>query len=91
MIVTRNLLTLGEQSALLDAIRAGLQDTFPNRSINLTRDCLESLAGSRLGFYSLAYQHIYGEANDVCTLDMDALRNGLPVLSRRTAYRSLRQ
>ncbi|MDE1897463.1 MAG: hypothetical protein KGI40_06475 [Xanthomonadaceae bacterium] len=76
----RNLLTLGEQPALLDAVRSGLPDIFPNRGINLTRDCLEPLVGSRLGFYSFLYQHIYGEANDVSILDMHALRDGLPVL-----------
>ena len=76
----RNLLTLGEQPALLDAVRAGLPDTFPNRGINLTRDCLKPLAGSGLGFYSFLYLRIYGEANDVSILDMHALRDGLPVL-----------
>ncbi len=76
----RNLLTLGEQPALLDAVRTCLPDTFPNRGINLTRDCLKPLAGSRLGFYSFLYRHIYGEASDVSILDMHALREGLPVL-----------
>ena len=76
----RNLLTLGEQPALLDAVRDGLPDTFPNRGINLTRDCLGPLIGSRFGFYSFLYQRIYGEANDVSMLDMHALRDGLPVL-----------
>lgn len=76
----RNLLTLGEQPALLDAVRDGLPDTFPNRGINLTRNCLKPLAGSRLGFYSFLYQRIYGGANDVSMLDMHALRDGLPVL-----------
>lgn len=76
----RNLLTLGEQPALLDAIRDGLPDTFSNRGINLTRDCLKPLADSQLGFYSFLYQRIYGEATDVSILDMHALRDGLPVL-----------
>jgi hypothetical protein len=83
----RNLLTLGEQPALLDAVRAGLPDTFPNRGINLTRDCLEPLAGSRLGFYSFLYRHIYGEADDVSILDMHALRNDLPVLLEKHGVR----
>ena len=80
----RNLLTLGEQPALLGAVRDGLPDTFPNRGINLTRSCLQPLAGRRIGFYSFLYRRIYGEANDVLMLDMHALRDGLPVLLEQT-------
>ena len=76
----RNLLTLGEQATLLDAICDELPDTYSNRGINLTRNCLQPLAGSRIGFYSFLYRHIYGAANDVSMLDMHALRDGLPVL-----------
>lgn len=73
----RNLVTLGEQPALLAAVRAGLPEDFPNSGINLTRRCLDPFAGSGLGFYSFMFERMYGDGAGVQFGRMESLRGDL--------------
>ena len=73
----RNLLTLGEQPELLSRLRSSLPDRFTGRGINLTKDCLAPLAGSRSGFYSFMYRRMYGDDADVSIRRMESLRDDL--------------
>lgn len=79
----RNLVTLGEQPALLAQVVAELPEQFPNRGINLTRRCLAPLAGSGLGFYSFMYRRMYGPGEDATLVRMQELRSALPQALRR--------
>jgi hypothetical protein len=73
----RNLVRLGEDPARLARVAAGLPTTFANRGINLTRDCIASLAGSPRGFYSWLFERMYGTASRVVVGRMETLRADL--------------
>ncbi len=70
----RNLVTLGEQPDRLAELRSRLPDQFPGHGINLTRNCLAPLAGSRSGFYAFMYRRMYGDGENVTFGRMESLR-----------------
>lgn len=73
----RNLLGLHDDPQRLDTLIQRLPVEFPNRGINLTRQCMAPLAGSGLGFYSFMYRRMYGDLSNTTLLDTVNLANGL--------------
>jgi len=73
----RNLVTLGEQPDRLAELQSRLPDQFTGRGINLTRNCLSPLAGSRSGFYAFMYRRMYGDDKDVTIGRTESLRADL--------------
>lgn len=75
----RNLVTLGNQPDLLNAIRLELPDTFQASGINLTKRCLDPLDGTQSGFYQFLHQRMFGTTPvNTTLLRMDRLRETLP-------------
>jgi len=71
----QNLVTLGEQLDRLAELRSRLPEQFTGQGINLTRNCLAPLAGSRGGFYAFMYERMYGDGRDVAFGRMESLRS----------------
>lgn len=78
----RNLLSLGEQPALIAELIAQLPHEFGGSGINLTRHCLESHAGSGAGFYTFLFRRLYGNDQTVTIGRMEALRDELAAFLR---------
>lgn len=57
----RNMLSLGDSAGLIDEVIAALPTTYTNRGLNLPGTALASLRGTRRGFFSFLYNHIYGD------------------------------
>lgn len=55
----RNLLDLGDSGSHLDAVKAALPARFTGKGLNLPGFALEPIRGSRLGFFSFLYRHMY--------------------------------
>jgi hypothetical protein len=73
----RNLVGLGSDVERLSRVAASLPEEFPNRGINLTRRCLDTLAGSPHGFYSWLFERMFGDGSDVTFGRMETLREDL--------------
>lgn len=73
----RNLVTLGEQPDRLAELRSRLPDQFIGHGVNLTRNCLAPLAGSRSGFYAFMYRRMYGDDKEINFGRMESLRADL--------------
>jgi hypothetical protein len=54
-----NMLELGARDELLDALVAGLPQTYGNRGLNLPGPALSAIRDSELGFYSFLYRYMY--------------------------------
>lgn len=74
----RNLATLCDAPARIDALQAVFPDTFVNHGLNLTRACIETLRGSGKGFYTFLHDRLYAGAPTPRILRMEALRDELP-------------
>lgn len=72
-----NLVTLGEQPDRLAKLQSMLPEQFTGRGINLTRNCLAALVGSRSGFYTFMFRRMYGNDPDVTIGKMESLRSEL--------------
>ncbi|MEO5596412.1 MAG: hypothetical protein ABIQ97_04645 [Lysobacteraceae bacterium] len=80
----RNLVMLSDQPHRLEEIRRELPDAFQAHGINLTKRCLDPLAGSGSGFYQFLYQRMFGVAPvNTTLLRMDRLRDTLPGFLRQ--------
>ncbi len=77
----RNMLSLGEDDALLNRVIAALPPAYSNQGLNLPGFALEPLRGSGLGFYAYLYRYMYGPDIDAVRLGrMEQLRSELPRL-----------
>lgn len=77
----RNLLSLGNDNALLDRLIAVLPADYINQGLNLPGFALSPIRGSGLGFYSYLYRYLYGPAVDAVRLGrMEQLRDEVPKL-----------
>ncbi len=56
----RNLVELSERPDLLDEILQLLPNVYVNRGINLPRFALETIRGTRQGFFSFLHNYMYG-------------------------------
>jgi hypothetical protein len=75
----RNLLSLGQDDALLDRVVAALPTAYSNQGLNLPGFALEPIRGTGLGFYSYLYRYMYGPDVDTMRLGkMEQLRTELP-------------
>lgn len=74
-----NLLSLGQDDALLDRVISALPAAYSNQGLNLPGFALEPIRGSALGFYSYLYRYMYGPDVDAVRLgQMEQLRAELP-------------
>ena len=73
-----NMLELGRDDSLLDAVVAALPASYTHRGLNLPGPALAPIRGSGLGFYSFLYQHIFGGAARLHVGRMESLREDLP-------------
>lgn len=74
-----NLLSLGQDDALLDRVIAALPAAYSNQGLNLPGFALEPIRGSGLGFYSYLYRYMYGPDIEAVRLGrMEQLRTELP-------------
>lgn len=78
-----NLATLGEQPELLARVRSLLPDRIQAHGLNLTKSCLDELAGRRIGFYSFLYDRLYGPESSAVIGRMELLRSELSAFLRR--------
>jgi hypothetical protein len=74
-----NLVNLADDPDRFARIRSQLPETFADRGINLTRTCLDPLAGSGLGFYSFLFhrmfsRRVFGDISGVTFARMESLR-----------------
>lgn len=74
----RNMLSLGENDALLDRVIAALPAHYTDRGLNLPGPALEPIRGTGLGFYSYLYQYLYGKPAHLHIARMEVLRTELP-------------
>jgi len=72
-----NLLNLGSNPEMLNNVISLFPDDFPNRGINLTKNCFSTLKDSNLGFYSFLYQRMFADCNNLTIGKVDTLRNDL--------------
>lgn len=73
----RNLVTLSDSPQRIDLLGHVLPDSFRPRGLNLTRNCIEPLLGSGLGFYSFLFERMYAGANEPHIVTMENLRGEL--------------
>lgn len=77
----RNLLSLGNDEALLARVIAALPATYTNQGLNLPGFALAAIRGSGSGFYSYLYRYLYGP--DVASVKLgriEHLRAELPTM-----------
>lgn len=79
----RNLVTLSEQPDRLAKLRSRLPDQFTGHGVNLTRNCLAPLDGSRSGFYSFMYRRMFGDDQDVAFGRFESLRDDFAAFLER--------
>jgi hypothetical protein len=75
----RNLLSLGQDDALLDRVMAALPVDYTNQGLNLPGFALTPIRGAGSGFYSFLYRYLYGP--DVAAVKlgrMEQLRTDVP-------------
>ena len=73
-----NMLELGRDDVLLDAVVKALPASYTHRGLNLPGPALAPIRGSGLGFYSYLYGHIFGGAARLQVGRMETLRQDLP-------------
>jgi len=73
----RNMLELGTTGPKLDALLEALPATREGRGLNLTRDAVEPIRGSGLGFYSYLYQYMYGGEGTLHVGRLECLRDDM--------------
>jgi hypothetical protein len=73
----RNLVTLADDDARVDALVEAFPETFPNRGLNLTKSCIARIRGTRLGFYSFLYARHYQGAGSLTLVEAENLRTQL--------------
>ncbi len=71
-----NLVRLGEDASLFDAVQSALPETRPGNGLNLSRADLAPLRGSGVGFYSFLYARLFRPGDSL--VKVDALRERLP-------------
>lgn len=76
----RNMLSLGRDDTMLDAVIAALPGSYANRGLNLPGFALAPIRSSGLGFYSYLYQYIFGDPVGLHVGHMEHLRTELPAL-----------
>lgn len=77
------LLGLESDCAAFAALRARLPDAFREAGLNLTKTCLDPLAGSGLGFYTFLHDRLYAGARTPQIVKTSQIRTGLiPILER---------
>lgn len=75
----RNLLSLGEDDAMLERVIAALPTAYSNQGLNLPGFALAPIRSSGLGFYSFLYRYMYGpDLNTMRLSHMERLRTELP-------------
>lgn len=74
----RNMLSLGEDDALLARVVAALPAQYANHGLNLPGPALAPLRGTGLGFYSWLYHYLYGSPANLHIARMEALAAELP-------------
>lgn len=72
-----NLLCLHSSPQKIQELAALMPETYVNHGLNLTRDCILSIAGSGQGFFSFLYKRLYAGADKLTVLKMENLRDGL--------------
>lgn len=72
-----NLLNLGHDDALLDAVIGVLPASYTNRGLNLPGPALLPIRASGLGFYSYLHQYLFGGAPRLHVGRMETLRKDL--------------
>lgn len=75
-----NMLDLGHDDTLLDAVIDKLPASYTNQGLNLPGPALAPIRGSGLGFYSYLCKYIFGEAERLHVGHMETLRQDLPAL-----------
>lgn len=78
-----NLVTLEGNPERLQTLAEAVPDHFINHGLNLTKDCVASLAGSGLGFYSFLYRRLFAGAADASLIHVETLRAELRAFLRR--------
>lgn len=78
-----NMLDLGKDDALLEAVSAALPANYTNRGLNLPGFALAPIRGSRLGFYAYLFQYIFAGAPRLEVGRMESLRTDLLGLLER--------
>lgn len=73
----RNLLDLGANGALLNAVQSTMPERFTGMGMNLPAFALESIRDSRQGFFSFLYHHIYDSPGVVHVRRVEHLRADL--------------
>ncbi len=73
----QNLLSLSNNPTKIQAIAEELPITFRNAGINLTKQCIKSIEGSGMGFYSFLYNRMFSEVNNIQIGKMESLRDEL--------------
>jgi hypothetical protein len=80
----RNMVTLADDAALLEAAVAALPADYTNRGLNLPGFALRDIAGTGLGFYSFLYRYMFGSDDaDLHVGRMESLRTDLPAMLER--------
>jgi hypothetical protein len=74
----RNLVSLGEDDALLDRVIAALPAQYTGHGLNLPGPALAPIRGTGLGFYSYLYRYLYGNPVHLHIARLEALRAELP-------------
>ncbi len=75
----RNLVTLEQDDARIDRLMDAFPDHFVTAGLNLTRQCIDGIRGSGLGFYSFLYKRMYANAPSPTILPMEDLRERLTI------------
>jgi len=73
----RNMLSLGADGALLDAVVEALPGAHTNRGLNLPGAELAAIRGTGLGFYAFLFRYLFGEGGDLRIGRMEHLRTEL--------------
>jgi hypothetical protein len=80
-----NLVRLHEDPERVAALAQRLPDEFLNHGLNLTRECINAISGSGLGFFAFLYQRLYQGAREPVILKMESLRDSLKVFLEQYA------
>lgn len=73
----RNLASLHGDHERIARLSDAVPDHFVGAGLNLTKSCVNRLAGSGLGFYSFLYQRMYEGAEDLRLIRAESLRADL--------------
>ena len=73
----RRLAQLFSDAELLEALRLVLPDDFRPSGLNLTKSCVDGMAGSKVGFYSFLYERMFSGTENLNILPAEHLRSRL--------------